>query len=246
MTAAGKKEPSGAAGGKRKLSASKVEEDPIGVKKAKVNNTSEDEDVDADEDGDEESGSGTGDERTGITQPSILQTNEHPFLGTVSPAEQPELKDDGPHTFYLWADALTWLLTPDEAADEETATLRLKSSMLKLWSSIEDLPKDERDEAVFEYLENTNIVHLVISEAVDGAHETSAAKKLIEDHEAQNGDWWWEVDLQRNELAGGAPGLMVTEDSQGETWWITAIRPADSKKADALSYLVDFLTGLDD
>ncbi|CAL1715590.1 unnamed protein product [Somion occarium] len=228
MTAAGKKEPSGAAGGKRKLSASKVEEDPIGVKKAKVNNTSEDEDVDADEDGDEESGSGTGDERT------------------VSPAEQPELKDDGPHTFYLWADALTWLLTPDEAADEETATLRLKSSMLKLWSSIEDLPKDERDEAVFEYLENTNIVHLVISEAVDGAHETSAAKKLIEDHEAQNGDWWWEVDLQRNELAGGAPGLMVTEDSQGETWWITAIRPADSKKADALSYLVDFLTGLDD
>lgn len=171
--------------------------------------------------------------------------------------------EQGPHTFYLWADAVYALF--DEYVDEQPV-LRCKTAITEIYESVRHLPEDERENAEVDALRGIRQWEVDVTdgarsrpsaqvlgrkwrrragaEGPAGSREGSPAGDNSSDEEAD--DWWWEVTLQREMPPAEWPTLevglhQIDNGKDCGTWWITNIRPAGEEGDHAMSMFIDHL-----
>lgn len=173
----------------------------------------------------------------------------------------------GPYTFYCWADAIESLF--DSEMEDENPLFYHKQSVLDAFKPVLALPKDDREEAMHDYLDVVSTWHVSVDHE---ACEASAATRLCElwgevkkeGRDKNNGEgrkasgakkgpeedgeeadgagddgWWFEVYAQRQKPEEGKPAMEMVFEDDDELW-LTGFKAADLEGRRAMYFMCDF------
>ncbi|KAI0316513.1 hypothetical protein OF83DRAFT_240618 [Amylostereum chailletii] len=145
-------------------------------------------------------------------------------------------------TFYMGKGELFPLLV---WGNDDDAALRLKSAVLETWARVKD-DKEERERCP------GGIEQWLVTIEKD-AHKTDGCQRLGKMYDARCKDnWWWEVDLQREQPKEGEASMEVelraagarTVDKWEGVWWVTDLRVPSEEGLQAITTFAGWLSDI--